>query len=177
MTLKDLIELSAKFVSSNIAVSMSLILVLAKLGMVKLVGDKETQIRNFLRIPEELAYIGLGFVLAGLSGDLKAFKAYFPDAPTASTWILLGVTCVICMWIHFVESRWVTPFYQRWRAADDVLNSNEQNPKKKTAAQMANYRRIWIHNFAATSLCYLFLAFAPAALWLWWIASIITYSG
>ncbi|HEY2811479.1 MAG TPA: hypothetical protein VGJ00_08850 [Rhabdochlamydiaceae bacterium] len=178
MTLKDAIEFFGRLIISNVAVTMSLILVIAKFCMVRLAGDKDTQRRNFLRIPEELAYIALSFVLAGLSGDMKAFRKYFADStqPAVNVAMLFVAACSICMWIHFAESRWVTPYYERWRAADEVLEKHEQNAKKKSAVQIENYRRIWTHNFAAISIFYLFFCFAPAAYWLWYVAEIVAHN-
>src|SRR5436305_1280080 len=106
MTLKAWIELAAALLTSNIAVTMSLVLVIAKLCMVRIAADKDSQLRNILRVPEELTYIALSFVLAGLSGDMKAFRSYFSDTTHSemSIAILFVIACAVCMAVHFAES-------------------------------------------------------------------------
>lgn len=182
MAAKEWIEIVGQYLRDNIAVMLALALVIIKMVLVRLVADKESQIRSIARFPEELAYITLSFLIAGLNGDLRAFKVYFSDSqhPTSDIVVLVLISLVLCAWVHFIDSRFVVPHLERWRAAELVIDEkiSKQEAKKRANLPITgveNYQRVWTYNFGAMAIFFL-LECIPAVWALGYVADIIAHN-
>lgn len=155
-------------------------LVAVKLLVIRITGHRDSLWRAFLAIPEELAYIALGLIVAGISGTLPAFDKYYEaysKHPHLNVCLLAAGGVLVCLLIH-LNSRWVEYSFQGWKVADDFLNNSISAQDAKKALDLSigkpDFARVYYLKFAFF-LIGMVAETLVAGAWLIYIADIIQH--
>jgi len=166
---RSLIESVANASLHYLPLFLAVSFILVKLALIRFSGHKEDQWRALLGIPEDISYGALALIIAGLSGDIPAFTTFFTksDHPSTDIWILFWINVGICYAVHMIHQHLVLPQYEGWRAADELLEEQEQRQRPNPAA-VRGYTLVYFGKFGAM----IGLLILEGGIAIWWIMHI-----
>jgi hypothetical protein len=129
-----------KFLSDWIVLVLPISVALIRLGLFRFAGEAEEVYRNLFSVPQDLVFIAVSFILAGLSRTIPAFAAHYKNDRDADLmgalhiFGLLGIAWLLCKsnkYVIVLQRNFRVSWTQinRWRKQQESFNWKNVPPE------------------------------------------------
>lgn len=115
-----------------VVVVLPITVVLLRLALFRMSGQMEEMYRNLFAIPQDLVFIAVSFVLAGVSRTIPAYAKHYPSDNAADLASILQVLLFLLLaFIVMKMQESVTFFYQRMVVCWKQIKRHDQGKRHK----------------------------------------------
>jgi len=116
-------HVAVDFLNRWIIVVLPISILLLRLLLFRLAGDFEEMHRNLFAIPQDLVFVAISFILAGVSRTIPAYAKHYESDTTADLTALLQIGVLIAIaWFLSKTDKMVNIFHQNltvcWRQVE-----------------------------------------------------------
>ena len=136
-----------QFLNSWIVLVLPISIVVIRLGLFKFAGEMEEVYRNLFAIPQDLIFIAVSFVMAGLSRTIPAFATHYSSDREADLGgVLLIILLLLVAWMLCWTNKIVTILQQNFRVSVEQIGrwqKTDTNASWKNAPPEVASRLLW----------------------------------
>jgi hypothetical protein len=121
-------EQLAGWIGRNIAIFIPCFNLALRLFLNFLIRDTPGTFRRLFALPEDLIFISLSFVFAGMGGLIPSFTLHYSShhsSPEVAGSILTAIGVGAAILVHVLDSKVVQPIFQRIYVANRHVNAND----------------------------------------------------
>jgi len=172
-----MVEQIGDFIQHNLILVLALVTVPLKYVAVRLCKDTEAEWPTILSIPEDLAYVALGIILADAISPSGAFRRHYADSKHAVTNIAILIlgNVFLALLIHRV-SQYTSRAFKNFRAADQArahfVSKDETQLELPILASDTAFQHVFQQHLISFCLSYA-LQYFLVLLWLHRLARVV----
>jgi hypothetical protein len=136
-----------QFLKHWIVLVLPLTVVLVRLGLFKFAGELDDLYRNLFAIPQDLIFIAVSFILAGLSRTIPAFAMRYPSDRDADIGGVIHLLILLAIaWALCKTNKLATTLHRNFRVSWKQVNrfkSRASNFSWRTVPPEISGRLLW----------------------------------